>query len=449
MIERPSIKKLAAIAGFWCSLFSPVHADEQADRIDALERRLEGSAQLIERLLARVAELERAMKAPTTNSKAATPTPPSEQAQALAALQGSVNQIAEGLGRRTGDTGLPLHGFADVGAAWSSGSDPQRLRGFNIGTLEFYLTPQFGSRVRSLFELAFELEPDGRAALELERLQLGYTISDGLTVWAGRFHTPFGLWNTSFHHGANFQTSIFRPRFVDFEDKGGIVPAHSVGVWASGKTSLGPGRITYDAYLSNGPRIRERALDFNAFTDDNSGKMLGLNVGYQPSGSLGGLTVGVHGFGSTVNAYSQAASIISRTRLRMAGAYFGYDAADWDAIGEYYRFANADASSGTSRSSSAWFAQIGKTFDSLTPFVRYERTSLDPNDNYFRTQRSGRSYKRAVIGARYAFDAKSSLKFELSSTDEEAVMQIDENGALLPFAASSYRRAAFQYSIAF
>ena len=112
-----------------------------------------------------------------------------------------------------------------------------------------------------------------------------------------------GVWNTAFHHGANLQTSINRPRFIDFEDKGGVVPAHGVGLLASGKTKLGVGKISYDVYLANGSHITDRTLDFGAYNDDNSGKMLGFNLGYSFAGSLNGLTVGAHGFGTTVNVY--------------------------------------------------------------------------------------------------------------------------------------------------
>jgi len=456
MMDRSRGAKVWPVALAWALLSAPALADDQSDRIKSLEERLESNQRLIERLAARVAELERSSNTAKAPANAASQAPMQAQnpadaqnSQALSALRESVDQISEGLSKRSSDTGLPVHGFADVGLANSSGPDPQKLRGFNIGTLELYLTPQFGNRVKSLFELAFEFDQEGRAELELERLQLGYTLNDSLTVWAGRFHTPFGLWNTLFHHGANLQTAIFRPRFIDFEDKGGIIPAHSVGVWATGKTALGPGKVTYDAYLTNGPRVRARSLDFNAFTDDNPGKMLGLNIGYQPTGVLDGLNVGVHGFGSTVDTYSADSSVLGRTRLRMAGGYLGYDASNWEVIGEYYRFSNSDARTGISRPSNAWFAQVGKTFGSTTPYVRYESASLDPNDTYFSSQRLGRSYRRAVLGARYAVDARSSFKFELSNTSESSVVLLDENGLPIPFTGVAYRRAAIQYSIAF
>ena len=347
------------------------------------------------------------------------------------------------------ERGIALHGFAEVGAGWSSGDDPSKLRGFNGGLLDLYLAPQFGPRVKGLIEIALEYGDDGSLAVDMERLQLGYLVSDAFTLWAGRFHTPFGLWNTAFHHGANLQTSISRPRFIDFEDKGGFIPAHSVGVWASGKTPISGAKISYDAFLANGPRIANRVLYFNAFTDNSPGKMLGGNLGYLPSGALTGLTLGVHAFGSTVNAYDTAATSISSTKLRMFGAYFGYDENDWEVFGEAYRFANSDSTSGAKRTSNAWFAQVGKAFGAITPFVRFEKASLDPLDNYFRSQLAGRSYSRTSVGARYELDALSSFKVELSTTKEVATTLLDETGSAAPFAGSGYRRAALQFSVAF
>jgi hypothetical protein len=425
----------------------PALADEASDRIRALEAKLESSLQLIEKLSNRLGELERGGRAPGTPPAAAATA--SADAQAIATLQSNVAQLSESLSKRSGDTGLPVHGFADVGAAWSSGKDPMKLRGFNGGTLDLYLTPQFGQRVKSLIELAVEYGEDGGVALDMERLQLGYTVNDDLTVWLGRFHTPYGLWNTSFHHGANLQTSVFRPRFIDFEDKGGFVPAHSVGLWFSGKHSLDGGKLTYDAYLSNGPSIRDRTLDFNAFTDNNGNKMLGFNLGFAPRGALAGLTVGVHGFGSQVDTVSGAGATLNSTKLRMMGGYAGYDADDWEVVGEYYRFSNADVATGASHGSNAWFAQVGKTLGALTPFVRFEDASLSTADAYFTSQGSGRSYKRQALGVRYAFDPKSSLKLELSNTREGALTQLDADGSPVAFSAARYRRAAMQYSAAF
>ena len=436
-----------ALAGMLlCSaVLAPAHADEQGDRIRALETRLAA----LEKLLAQQNTAASKPAAAPAPSAAATAAAAAAQSQALGALQAQVNQMAESLGRSSVDTGLPVHGFADVGAAWSSGEDPSRLRGFNGGTLDLYLTPQFGQRVKSLIEIAIEYGSDGGIAIDMERLQLGYTVSDALTVWAGRFHTPFGLWNTSFHHGANLQTSVFRPRFIDFEDKGGIVPAHTVGLWASGKLNLGLGRMTADAFVGNGPSIHDRTLDFNGFTDNSANKLFGFNIGLRPRGALSGLTLGVHGMGAQVESQDGARQAFATTRLRMLGGYASWDADDWELLAEAYRFSNTDAASGSGHRSTAWFAQLGRTVGDWTPFVRLESAALDAGDAYFASQESGRPYRRVSAGARYALDAKASLKLELSDTREDAVTLLDDSGGALPVAAARYRRLALQYSVAF
>jgi hypothetical protein len=433
-----------------CGTCTPARADEQSQRIQQLEQRLARSLQLIDKLSARVDELERAAR-PAAQAQSAASSPAAtwgDPTKSIAALQESVNQIAEGLSKNANDTGIPVHGFVDVGAGWSSGADPTRLRGFHAGSLDLYLTPQIGTRVKSLIELVVEFDQGG-GSIDMERVQIGYTFSDALTLWGGRFHSPFGLWNTSFHHGANLQTSISRPKFIDFEDGGGLIPAHSVGVWADGKVGLGPGRLIYDAYVANGPSIREQRLDPNTFTDDNADKMVGFNLGYAPHGALSGLTAGLHGFRTHVGEYNLGDVLRGTTRLRMLGAYLSYDTQEWEVFGEYYRFRNTDASGGPGLVSNAGFLHVGRTFGALTPFARYERASLDPRDNYFRSLRTGRSFTHVVLGARYALDANSSLKLELRRSREAAVSQYDENGSLVDVESAAYRRALFQYSIAF
>ena len=65
---------------------------------------------------------------------------------------------------------------------------------------------------------------------ELERLQLGVQFSENKFAWIGRFHTPSNFWMTAYHHGQYLQTSISLPGIAQFEDFGGIIPAHSTGL---------------------------------------------------------------------------------------------------------------------------------------------------------------------------------------------------------------------------
>jgi hypothetical protein len=381
--------------------------------------------------------------------------PLSAQAQAqtpadsIRALELRLEALSESLSRRAEDKRLDLHGFADVGAAWSSRQDPQRARGFNAGSLDLYLTPQFGSRTKALAELVVEYDKGGDAHVELERLQLGYTVSDSLTLWLGRFHTPFGQWNTEFHHGANLQTSVSRPRFIEFEDHGGLLPTHSVGLWASGKTAAGGGKVAYDAYVANTPTVASRTLVVDGMGHGSGNNTLGLNIGYQAAGAWQGLTVGLHGYSQRVASTDAAGTHLGLSRVRMTGAYAGYEHANWEMLAEMYRFDNRDAHSAARASSQLGFVQLGWTQHSWTPYARWEKAALSPTDRYFRSLESGQPYRRTSVGARYALDAHSSVKMELSDTRDRAADLLDEAGSLAPTAARNHRRAAVQFAVAF
>lgn len=406
------------------------------DRINQLERKLEQSLKVIDQLNQRVQKLENGRSAGKPANAEAAPPASSER---LEVVERKLEVIEDNAGKSRVDTGIPVHGFADVGyGKASAGAGENRANGFAVGTLSFYLTPQFTDRTKALIELAFEGDSaDGKIATDVERLQFGYTINDMATVWFGRFHTPFGYWNTAYHHGAQIQTSVLRPKFIEFEDKGGIIPAHVVGLMASGLVPAGKGKIVYDAYLGNGSRIVDNALDPNITRDDNSNKALGINLGYRFFGRLAGLQVGGHLATQQVNSYS-GSTLLDRTRVNMLGAYAVYENDPWEIISELYSFRNKDLS-GNSGTHSSWagYAQGGYRFGDWTPYGRLEKTSLSRNDNYFGDQTSGRSYSRYALGVRY----------ELS---ELAVLKLEANRTRQPDQANGdYNETWFQYAIRF
>lgn len=391
-----------------------------------LEKKLNQALEKIEQLSDKVRQLESEKKPPQAitgkpQEQAVTPAATSEppQSQRIAQLEQQVNQLASGMGNRSVDDGVPLHGFIDVGAATSTDAQP---KGANIGKIDFYLTPRISDRTKALVELNVEVGEDGTIGTDLERMQLGYVFSDKLTLWAGRFHTPYGYWNTAFHHGAQIQTSILRPRFLEFEDTGGILPAHNVGLWGTGAFRAGAGKFSYDLFIANGPRIDNGVLDPNLASDDNHSAMVGGNVGYLFSGTLDGLKIGLHGLKGDVdsNAYINSvgdALAASRNEINMYGSYVVYLSDAWEVMNEYYAFddKNIDGGSGSHHSWAA-YSQIGYAIAGWTPYLRVEKTDLDQNDNYFATQESGQSYRRGAIGLRYDLDPKSALKFEAMRT---------------------------------
>ena len=214
----------------------------------------------------------------------------------LAVVEKDLGQLVEAEGKVSFGAGIPVHGFADVGYTRASNNETrldQAGHGFWANALDFYLTPQFTDRSKALIELIFEFLPEGLAT-DLERIQLGYTFNDQLTTWVGRFHAPYGYWNTAYHHGGQIQTSITRPRFIDFEDKGGLMPSHVMGAWATGGVPIGEAKLNYDVYIGNGNAIvgvgdvtvptNRGYLTINNARDSNNNTLVGVNVGYTRGG---------------------------------------------------------------------------------------------------------------------------------------------------------------------
>lgn len=401
----------------------------EAGRIAELEKKLERSLRLIEDLSSKLDKLEQASAAPRETGNP-------QQAAKVEELEKQVGQLTAGMGTRSEDTGLPVHGFGDVGFARSaedhinqaSGKRIEGAKGFTVGSFDLYLTPQFGDRVKALVELNFEVNREGSVGTDLERLQIGYTFNDALTAWVGRFHTPYGYWNTAFHHGSQIQTSISRPLFLDFEDAGGILPAHTTGAWLTGSVPVAGDKVSYDLYAGNAPRIQDvtaglaagrygdGALDMKMAGNTSYTSSLGFNLGYSPS-RIDGLKVGIHGLRARVGADDTNGALLDTTRMQTLGAYGAYSGERLELLAEYYHFWNKDLTGSTgTRDSSAWYAQAGYNIGAWTPYGRLEKTDLDQKDNYFLHQASGRSYKKAVLGLRYDVDAKSAVKIELATT---------------------------------
>jgi hypothetical protein len=323
-----------------------------------------------------------------------------------------------------------LKGFADVGANFAGKGGN---KGFFDGSVDFYLTPQLSSNLKTVIELVFEHEKTGDLAPDLERLQIGYTFSNAATVWLGRFHTPLGYWNTAFHHGQQLQTSVLRPQMIDFEDAGGVIPVHTVGVWGTGAVRAERGRFTYDVFLGNSPSIIGTPAAEGTLSPNNSGKTQpgyssGFNLGYLFGGSADLLKIGVHGYRAVVRDDSLALNVM---RVNILGAYAALDSPAWEIIAEYYALRDQDLSGGTgSRASWTGFAQMGRRFERWTPYARLERAALNQADNYFAQLATGRAYSRQAFGLRYDLTSSSALKMEVNHTVSEAMPTVIFNQLL-------------------
>ena len=404
-------------------------AGDDNDRIATLERKLDQSLELIRELSSRVHDLEAeaAQGAAAAGAQPAAPRPalaaasaggapaaPADTAGRLAHVEQTLSQLTSAAGQHAEDTGMATHGFADVGLG-NHNAEFHEYQGADIAELDFFLTPRLGARTRALFELNFEVAEDGSVGVDLERAQIGYQVGDSATLWAGRFHTPYGFYNTAFHHGQQIAIALRRPRFIEFEDHGGIMPAHTVGLWLTGSRRFSDEKLTYDLYVGNSQSITGGTLDMHNAGNLHGSTIIGGNLGLLLGGLLDGLKVGVDAFQTRIEDQDQLPSLF--TRVRSYGVYAAYDTDMWENIAELHVFNDTDltGATGTHRSD-AGFVQLGYRAHRFTPYARYERGAFHQSDDYFAAQTYGGSYYRDALGVRFDIDLQSALKLELADT---------------------------------
>jgi hypothetical protein len=333
-----------------------------------------------------------------------------------------------------------LKGFGDATFTQSTAVDDDKGY-FALGMLDLYAVQPIGDRTDVLVELVVESDDTGEFVVDLERLQLGYILSDALKFRMGRFHNILGYWNTAYHHGAQLHTSIGRPAFLEFEDDGGVLPLHAVGLWASGILRTGPADVTYGVMLANGSKIIEdasdvHALDPNNIGDDSANKAVSWRLFVEPY-AVKGLGLGFSGSYSSVDGYEADGEEDMEVMQTIVALDAVYMADALELLAEYYLIMDEDEfSGGGSYSSAAYYAQAGYAVGmGFTPYARYEDVSLDDGGDPYFAELGAVSSTRAVAGVRYDIGPTSALKVEARFIDEDG--------------ADDYSEYAFQWAASF
>ncbi|MBI5507966.1 MAG: hypothetical protein HY903_04325 [Deltaproteobacteria bacterium] len=168
-----------------------------------------------------------------------------------------------------------LYLFGDAGVTDELRGPTRVLPSFALGPIGLLASGAVGSGVKALSELVLESDDAGVIHLEVERLHLRWS-GEYLSVTAGRVHTPIGYWNPAFHHGNFIQPTILRPRFVAFEDEGGLIPAHAVGVFGGAMLPVATGSLQLDLGVANGRG--GTADDVRILEDTNDAKSIVVRV---------------------------------------------------------------------------------------------------------------------------------------------------------------------------
>jgi len=286
---------------------------------------------------------------------------------------------------------LRIRGFGDVtfhGDNYHPAGSPGDKTAFTLGQLNLFVTSDISDKFKFLSEIVFEAGPDniygvtrGTAnafGVDVERYLLTYSQNEYFNLSAGRYHTAIGYYNTAFHHSTWLQTTTGRPLLFEFEDKGGILPIHNVGVEAYGGIPSGSLGLHYVAELGNGRESRSPLLDEpvqNVISDKNH-KAVNFELFARPT-KVPGLQVGFSAYRDLLVPIGQPA--VSETIL---AAHAVYSTPTFEWLNEALMVRHTPES-GHTYDTPGWYSQISRRFGSYRPYFRYQYINASPNEPIF------------------------------------------------------------------
>lgn len=399
--------------------------------------------QLVLQLLRRVNELEdevrqlkgaaapgarpMVMPAVLTTSAAAAVTPvalqqpPSQNPAPTTTLSPSLDPTMTGMPNMTlpDVMGLQFRGFSDVG--FTDTDQKGAHSSFYTGAFNLFMTSRLSDRFSVLGELLFEFDPANGVHTDLERAEFHYTPSDYFNLTAGRFHTAIGYYNTAYHHANWLIPTATRPLLFAFEDQGGIIPTHNVGVSVTGAIPSGPLGLHYEAEVGNGRASLNStaASSVQIQQDENSRKSWNF-AGFSRPAAIPGLQTGFSVYGDRL--YPAGISKISETIM---DAYVSYHPSGFEFTAEGLEIRHALVGTSTVFHTPGFYGVVLKDVGrGVKPYFSWEYVNVAKREPLYGTSiglRHGPS-----TGVRYDFSDFAAFKLEYYKLMRRT--QVDVNG---------------------
>lgn len=282
---------------------------------------------------------------------------------------------------------LRIRGFGDISVHGSTQKGDNTS--FSLGQLDLFVTSDVSDKFKFLSEIVFEAGPTNiygnvtgepnSFGVDVERYLLQYSHNDYFNVSAGRFHTAIGYYNTAYHHSSWLQTTTGRPFLFDFEDHGGILPIHTVGVSVTGEVPSGSLGLHYAAELGNGrasrtPLVQEPVQ--NEYDDENR-KAFNLALFARPE-SVRGLQTGFSFYRYVMEPLNQpriGESILAAHAVLIRPKY------EW--LNEALLDRHAVLGTNSTFNTPGFYSQVSKQFGSYRPYLRYQYVNAANNEPVF------------------------------------------------------------------
>lgn len=403
-----SMRKFCQIAIFvflGCIVLIPSSRADDAGRIERLEQEVGELRQIVNRLV-------------TEN-----------QSLRASVTQGDVQAfVSDATSSETAAPKLEIRGFGHVQYDYSQSDYSDETQSdtnhFTNGGVDLFITSKIADKISFLNETVFEFGSNGANVLDVERVLLKYDMEDWLKIAIGRGHTSLGYWNQQFHHGTWLQTTASRPIMYRFEDDGGILPVHFVGLEFSGILEAPGGSLSYASNVANGRGTI--ADEIQLIEDDNDSKMMGMQFTYEPE-AVEGLGVGANYLRDTIPPALGTTNRGAEIDEEMYGMHILYLLDPYEMILEGLVVDHDNHATDLEDKTVGAYGQLAYKIGKYKPYFRYDWLRIADRDPFFGgSVEDETSY---TMGLRYELTSYNALKLEYRSVDKdgsvknEAVLQ--------------------------
>jgi hypothetical protein len=389
----------------WLSLATTLSAQQSdQDTIRQLMQRLAVSERRIQVLEQRLGISSNAPRpaiapappsAPPPQAAQITPTPPPvnttpEAKAAVQAPQAEPEAVADMPGHNMqipgGGPVLNIRGFFDFNFGTGSIANPLIFpiasdgcetcgnphtpphTGFQAGEFDLFISSKLSDRLSFFAETVFGTDTSNLFSIDIERFQLTYRRNDYFTVSTGRFHTAIGYYNTAYHHGNWFSTAEGRPIMYLFEDSGGVLPVHTVGVTMTGLVPKTGGLgLHWIAELGNGRSSNNAAAEpVQNFYSDRNYKAFNLAAYIEPKWAPG-LQIGGSYYHDRLTPPD-----VAHVDQNVSSAYVVFHNANWELLNEGVLLSNHPAGTQVTYRSPMAYTQVSRGFGIYRPYFRYQ-----------------------------------------------------------------------------
>jgi hypothetical protein len=392
-------------------------------RLDALEERdkelQEQNRDLRQRLESFEGKKAAQPTRPTSDTRPKGGSPPTAPQEGGEEDDSSVEALGSGLGLTAADGRIQalFNLYCDVGFLFSNPPEAQHAHSsFGFGSIDIFGTGQLSERFQVLTETVLE-GSDNEIGLDQERLWASWTFNDLLYAKLGLEHLPTSRWNRVYHHGKWLQLTVERPFLARFEDDGGILAKHFVGIEAGGHVNGSLGRLEYLAIVSNGRgKVPE---DRQTIFDQNDAKAFDAAIGFVPA-CLDRLRIGgafrfdelpgdpaVPARAHSIRELQGNVNLEWKSKPKPAGQL--------EVLTEWILLSHQDRTAGGTFRHSSFYFQTGYQIAALnlTPYMRFDRKDMQRSDPFYEPEDRDLDQWEQLFGLRYDFTSNAAIKGEV------------------------------------